>query len=74
MVVFYIDSGLNRNTESLVNLFFKLMADRDVSNAFDKEFISYTNKCVENFLNSEFNELFMNTKKYQNLFLKILNL
>ena len=68
--IFIIDSGLNRNTESLVNLFFELMADKDVSNAFDKEFIRYTNKCVENFLNSEFNELYMNTKKISKFILE----
>ncbi len=67
---FLIDSGLNRNTESLVNLFFELMEDKDVSNAFDKEFIYYTNKCVDNLLKSEFNELFMNTKKISKFILE----
>ena len=60
---FLIDSEESSDTSILVKQFQKNMEDSDFKNIFQNEFISFTNSCVQDFLDSNFNSLSINFKK-----------
>ena len=59
---FLIDSEESSDTSILVKQFQKNMEDSDFKNIFQNEFIPLTNSCVQDFLDSNFNSLFINFK------------
>ena len=59
---FIIDSGLSSDTESLVNYFIESMNNEDFKNIFESSFVNVTDKCVDNFLDGNFKNLFTNIK------------
>ena len=59
---FIIDSGLSSDTESLVKYFIKSMNNEDFKNIFESSFVNVTDKCVDDFLDGNFKNLFNNIK------------
>jgi len=60
---FLIDSGESSNTRIFVEKFIELMKDNEFEKIFQNEFIEFTNSCIDDFLNSNFNSLKKNIKK-----------
>ena len=59
---FIIDSGLSSDTESLVKYFIESMNNEDFKNIFESSFVNLTDKCVDDFLDGNFKNLFTNIK------------
>ena len=59
---FIIDSGLSSDTESLVKYFIESMNNEDFKNIFESSFVNVTDKCVDDFLDGNFKNLFTNIK------------
>ena len=60
---FLLNSGVSSNTSILVNKFLKSMELNKFEKLFQNEFVKFTNSCVDDFLNSNFNSLEKNIKK-----------
>ncbi len=60
---FLIDSGVSSNTRILVNKFLESIKNNEFEQLFQNEFVEFTNSCVDDFLNSNFNSLEKNIKK-----------
>lgn len=71
--VFLIDSGNSGNTESMVNLFFKMIKNESFKKMIKDEFINITNQCVDDFLEKNYNNLFLNIKNLSKIVFKNFN-
>jgi mevalonate kinase len=60
---FLLDSGVSSNTRVLVNKFLESIKNNEFEQLFQNEFVEFTNSCVDDFLNSNFNSLEKNIKK-----------
>ncbi len=60
---FLLDSGVSSNTRMLVNKFLESIKNNEFEQLFQNEFVEFTNSCVDDFLNSNFNSLEKNIKK-----------
>ncbi len=60
---FLLDSGVSSNTRILVNKFLESIKNNEFEQLFQNEFVEFTNSCVDDFLNSNFNSLEKNIKK-----------
>ena len=60
---FLLDSGVSSNTRLLVNKFLESIKNNEFEQLFQNEFVEFTNSCVDDFLNSNFNSLEKNIKK-----------
>ena len=60
---FLLDSGVSSNTRILVNKFLESIKNNEFEELFQNEFVEFTNSCVDDFLNSNFNSLEKNIKK-----------
>ena len=60
---FLLDSGVSSNTRLLVNKFLESIKNNEFEELFQNEFVEFTNSCVDDFLNSNFNSLEKNIKK-----------
>lgn len=69
-VIFLLDTGFNCETEPMVSLFMDKMRNKEFSQIFNKKFIAYSNKCIENFLNGEINLFFIDLKKLSSITFK----
>jgi mevalonate kinase len=61
--VFLLDSGEVSTTAPMINIFMEKMKKDGFRKMLNNQFIKYTNKCVEDFLNGDLGSLFQNTKK-----------
>jgi len=66
---FIIDSGLSSDTESLVKYFIESMNNEDFKNIFESSFVNVTDKCVDDFLDGNFKNLFTNIKRLSKIVL-----
>jgi len=60
--VFLLDSGISSETAPMVDLFFKSMKNKNYNKIIKENFIKTTDNCVDDFLNGDFNSLFVNIK------------
>ena len=60
--VFLLDSGMSSETAPMVDLFFKSMKNKNYNKIIKENFIKTTDNCVDDFLNGDFNSLFVNMK------------
>jgi mevalonate kinase len=60
--VFLLDSGISSETAPMVDLFFKSMKNKNYNKIIKENFIKTTDNCVDDFLNGDFNSLFVNMK------------
>ena len=60
--VFLLDSGIIGETAPMVGIFMEKMKKDGCRKMLNNQFIKYTNSCVEDFLNGNFNSLFTNMK------------
>ena len=61
--VFLLDSGEVSTTAPMINIFMEKMKKDGFRKMLNNQFIKYTNRCVEDFLNGDLSSLFQNTKK-----------
>lgn len=61
--VFLLDSGIVGETAPMVSIFMENLKEKGFRDMFKKEFATYTDACVDNFLHGDFKSLFANTKK-----------
>ena len=61
--VFLLDSEQVGETEPMVNIFMNKMKNEGFRNMLDKEFVTYTDACIEDFLKGNIKSLFGNVKK-----------
>ena len=71
--VFLLDSGSEGKTASMVKLFMENMKSESFSKMMKDQFISITDKCVEDFLKSNYKNLFMHLKDLSKLVFKNFN-
>lgn len=67
--VFLIDSGAIGETSSMVQVFMDSMKNEHFQQMIKDEFVTYTNHCIDDFLNANFKSLFKNVKKLSKLVL-----
>ena len=65
--VFLLDSGESGKTAPMISLFMEKMKNDSFSKMINDQFISATNKCVENFLDGNYKNLFLHLKKLSEL-------
>ncbi|QYJ68653.1 mevalonate kinase family protein [Flavobacterium litorale] len=61
--VFLLDSGIVGETAPMVSIFMENLKEQGFRDMLKKQFVKYTDACVENFLHGDFKSLFANTKK-----------
>lgn len=61
--VFLLDSGIVGETAPMVSIFMDNLKEQGFRDMLKKQFVKYTDACVENFLHGDFKSLFSNTKK-----------
>lgn len=61
--VFLLDSGFEGDTAPMVDLFMRNMKDESYSKIIKEDFISATDKCVDNFLSGSYKNLFDHLKE-----------
>ncbi len=61
--VFLLDSGIVGETAPMVSIFMENLKEQGFRDMLKKQFVKYTDACVENFLHGDFKSLFSNTKK-----------
>lgn len=61
--VFLLDSGTTGETAPMVSIFMESLKEQGFRDMLKKQFVKYTDACVENFLHGDFKSLFSNTKK-----------
>jgi len=67
--VFLLDSGKVGETAPMVSIFMKNMENEPFRKMMKEQFITYTDQCVDAFLNGNVRSLFSNTKKLSQLVL-----
>ena len=72
-VIFLINSGIPRNTSSMIEVFFKKLKSRSFKRIFFEEFIKYNDTCIEDFLNGSFQSFIKNIKLLSEWVLKNLH-
>ena len=60
---FLVDARGSSNTRILVDKFLESMKDNEFEKLFKNEFVEYSNSCIDDFLDSNFNSLQKNIKK-----------
>ena len=60
---FLVDTRESSNTRILVDKFLESMKDNEFEKLFKNEFIEFSNSCIDDFLDSNFNSLQKNIKK-----------
>ena len=68
--VFLLDSEQIGETEPMVNIFMNKMKKEGFRKMLSEEFSTYTDACIEDFLNGNVNSLFGNVKKLSKVVLK----
>jgi mevalonate kinase len=61
--VFLLDSGIIGETAPMVTIFMENLKDKGFRTMLKKQFVKYTDACVESFLGGDMKSLFLNTKK-----------
>ncbi len=61
--VFLLDSGIVGETAPMVSIFMENLKEQGFRDMLKKQFVKYTDACVDNFLHGDFKSLFSNTKK-----------
>lgn len=61
--VFLLDSGIVGETAPMVSIFMESLKEQGFRDMLKKQFVKYTDACVDNFLHGDFKALFANTKK-----------
>lgn len=61
--VFLLDSGIVGETAPMVQIFMENSKEEAFNNMLQKEFVHYTNACVDDFLKADIKSLFGNIKK-----------
>ena len=70
VAVFLLDSGQSSSTEAMIKIFKTKMKDEVFKKMLSKEFIKYTNECIDNFLIADTNNLLENIKELSKIVLK----
>lgn len=70
VAVFLLDSGQSSSTATMIKIFKTKMKDEAFKKMLSKEFIKYTNECIDNFLIADTNNLFENIKELSKIVLK----
>ena len=70
VAVFLLDSGQSSSTEAMIKIFKTKMKDEVFKKMLSKEFIKYTNECIDNFLSADTNNLLENVKELSKIVLK----
>ena len=68
--VFLLDSEMVSETQPMVNIFMNKMKNEGFRNMIDRDFATYTNACIDDFLSGNVNSLFGNVKKLSKVVLK----
>ncbi|AXG74152.1 mevalonate kinase [Flavobacterium arcticum] len=61
--VFLLDSGIVGETAPMVSIFMESLKEKGFRDMLKKQFVKYTDACVDDFLHGDFKSLFANTKK-----------
>lgn len=61
--VFLLDSGISGETAPMVKIFMENLEQEAFNDMLQKEFVHYTNACVDNFLKADVKSLFSNIKQ-----------
>ena len=61
--VFLLDSGIVGETAPMVSIFMENLKDKGFRDMLKKQFVKYTDACVDDFLHGDIKSLFSNTKK-----------
>ncbi len=68
--IFIIDSGIQKDTQLMVNLFLKRININSFEQIIKKDFIKNSEKCVDSLLNENFSSLLLNVKKLSTVVLR----
>ena len=70
IAVFLLDSGRSSSTAAMIKIFKSKMKNEVFKKMLSKEFIKYTNECIDNFLIADTNNLLENIKELSKIVLK----
>ena len=70
VAVFLLDSGQSSSTAAMIKIFKTKMKNEVFKKMLSKEFIKYTNECIDNFLIADTNNLLENIKELSKIVLK----
>ena len=70
VAVFLLDSGRSSSTAAMIKIFKTKMKNEVFKKMLSKEFIKYTNECIDNFLSADTNNLLENVKELSKIVLK----
>ncbi|MEN8126065.1 MAG: mevalonate kinase [Bacteroidota bacterium] len=68
--VFLLDSEMVGETQPMVNIFMNKMKNKGFRNMIDRDFATYTDACIDDFLHGNVNSLFGNVKQLSKVVLK----
>jgi mevalonate kinase len=68
--VFLLDSEMVGETEPMVNIFMNKMKNEGFRKMLDEEFVTYTDACIDDFLQGNVKSLFSNVKQLSKIVLK----
>ncbi|WP_185868976.1 GHMP family kinase ATP-binding protein [Blattabacterium cuenoti] len=61
--IFLLDSGIQKDTFSVIRIFFEKLKNDNFKKILTEEFIKYNEKCIKYFLKEDFKKLLKNVKK-----------
>ena len=70
VAVFLLDSGRSSSTAAMIKIFKTKMKNEVFKKMLSKEFIKYTNECIDNFLSADTNNLLENVNELSKIVLK----
>jgi len=68
--IFLVDSGVSRKTTSMISIFMEKMKSSKFSQIIFKDFIKFSENCIDNFLNENHDSFFRNIKILSSLVLQ----
>ena len=68
--IFLVDSGKNRKTTSMISIFLEKMKSSKFSQIIFKDFIKFSENCIDDFLNENYDSFFRNIKILSSLVLQ----
>ena len=70
VAIFLLDSGRSSSTAAMIKIFKTKMKNEVFKKMLSKEFIKYTNECIDNFLSADTDNLLENVKELSKIVLK----
>ena len=71
--IFLVDSGISRKTTSMISIFIEKMKSSKFSQIIFKDFIKFSENCIDDFLNENHDSFFRNIKILSSLVLQNFN-